>query len=290
MADALAGNRCLELDISGHALTEVASATLAHSLAKNRTLTKLDASDNELGDGGVETISRALSSTGAMSGLTTLVLRSVGITVRGVRVLMDSLARGGCIARLTLQDNGLGPDGAAAIADMLPANTKLRSLSLRFNKIGDAGVRDIARALAKSAARVHAGRSTGGITALDLSGNSITDAGAIALARPGSSPPVPLPLVRLGLRSNKLGDTGLAALASALTGGAKGSETTVGALSNLRQLYCGANTALTGTGVASLARVLPLTIDLVRVDLQGALDLGGLRELAAARETHRCAS
>ena len=129
---------------------------------------------------------------------------------------------------------------------------------------------------------VHAVRP--GLTALDLSSNGITDQGVIALTeqlgrglqahnqqndRPTAAT---LPLLRLGLRSNRIGDEGCAALASAVAA--------QGLLRNMRQLYLGANPHITGDGCASLFRKLCITIDLKRLDLQGCpLNLAAVKAL-----------
>jgi Ran GTPase-activating protein (RanGAP) involved in mRNA processing and transport len=312
VARALERNRAITtLDLAGNDVRDGGAEALGRALAGGAAGDGGDAAGDggdaagdgggAAGDGGGTAGDDGAAGDGGGRGpsvLAALSLRGCGVGARGVGLLMDNLARGGArVRRLVLQDNKLGLAAARHIAATLPSNRYLRSLSLRRNNIGDEGLALLAAALVRAGAAAttaeaterHHSTSGGGnaggndnallpgLTALDLSGNGITDRGVRALTeQAGSGPRRPLRLVRLGLRSNRISDDGCAALAGALV--ARG-----GLLRNMRQLHLGANPHITGDGCAALFRALCVTVDLARLDLQGCpLHLDAVKALEDA--------
>ena len=156
--------------------------------------------DNAIRDEGAAAIAAARPAS-----LEQLNVKNTGITAVGAEKLAGLLSRHDSrLHTLDAQNNALiGDAGAASIATALgPAMT---TLYLRGCGIGDAG------AIALGAAFRAEGS---GLRMLDLTDNWIGDAGAIALVRALEAGERSRP-VHLYLAGNDIGETGLAALASA---------------------------------------------------------------------------
>jgi uncharacterized protein (TIGR02996 family) len=160
-----------------------------------------------------------------LAGLTTLVLSGWPMERHDLQALAAaSLPR---LRTLDLSGDRLCAESVRLLADA-PLLAGLEALNLSSNRLGDAGVKALA-------ASPHLGR----LARLDLSANGIGPAGVRALA--GAQLPS---LAALHLRTNKLGDEGLAALAAAPG---------LPALAVLGVSYNGIGPA----GVAALAKSLP---------------------------------
>jgi uncharacterized protein (TIGR02996 family) len=168
----------------------VLAELVAHPVA--RLLTRLDLSNNGIGDDGL----RALAASDSLGCISALDLGSNGIGDDGAHMLAASPSLGSLV-RLSLWGNGIGADGARALA----AGDSLRSLTvlgLGDNGIGDEGARALAaadslRSLTRLTLRSNgigdpgaqalaASRSLRSLAALELGGNDIGPAGAHALA------------------------------------------------------------------------------------------------------------
>ena len=156
-------------------------------------ITKLDLSNNELGDEGAKT----LASSPHLKNLTTLQLWDNQIGAQGAQALAHAahLQR---LTRLDLSLNEIGAQGAQALARSTPLKN-LTGLDLSVNTIGDEGAQALARSL-----QLHK------LTSLHLSYNDIGPQGAKALA---SSPHLKR-LTSLELSGNPIGEEGAKALAS----------------------------------------------------------------------------
>ena len=105
---------------------------------------------------------------------------------------------------LHLWDNNIGPEGALGLAAGLVNNTGLRVLDLRANRVGDEGTVVLAAAL----------RMNHAVARVSLMGNGIRAVGGAAIG--GLLGTASCTLRILDLRSNRLGDTGAAAIAEGL--------------------------------------------------------------------------
>jgi uncharacterized protein (TIGR02996 family) len=156
-------------------------------------LSRLDLGDNRhVGSGTINALSE---SPHLLSALTSLGLRTTGLSDDDVRVLTSS-PRLGNLRELDLSDNQIGVPGAEALA-RAPSAAGLTVLNLSRNPLGNRG----ARALAKSPLLAN-------LQALELEGVGIGSEGTRALA---ASPHLAR-IARLNLNHNSIGPDGQAAL------------------------------------------------------------------------------
>ena len=168
---------------------------------------------------------------------------------------------------LLLQKNAVDDAGCMYLAEGMRRGRTLRRLSLRFNRVGDAGAAALIENLPAS------------LTDLDLGGNAVGEEGgrlvADALAGGGGN------LRKVNLRSNRLGDAGVAAFAAAVASNPSAAPA---------ELFLGYNAFSEEAAVRLLDAVAP-DAALLRLDIQGPpLSPGGLDALSAAltRHTRAC--
>ncbi|KOO21484.1 hypothetical protein Ctob_001958 [Chrysochromulina tobinii] len=129
-------------------------------------------------------------------------LTELQLSPRALGELVQSLASGGSLMRLSIADCGLGDEGALAVLPVVRAGS-LSTLELRSNRIGNPGASSLAEALAGNSA----------LRSIDLQRNDIKDQGAIGLA---AALQVNGALQVVNLRFNEVGDAGATALGKAL--------------------------------------------------------------------------
>ena len=230
--------RLATLQLSSNQLGDAGVAWLLRALAKaNVSLRILDLSDNCLGEeleeegeeggreGGLQEVCRALVETEAGRMLEELWLSYNQLTDRSVRGLSKKVIGKGrvpCLQRLELESNHIGNEGVGSLAAALLAcsslpsssssssslTSRLTSVNLCKNSVGDSGAQALAYSL------VHA--SCPSLSRLDLSGNLIATAGAVALAVALASGRTSLKV--LSLAWNDLRDAGMVAFAEELNG------------------------------------------------------------------------
>eukprot|EP00754_Rhynchopus_humris_P019630 Rhum_TRINITY_DN14647_c7_g2::Rhum_TRINITY_DN14647_c7_g2_i1::g.107037::m.107037 len=168
---------------------------------------------------------------------------------------------------LLLQKNAVDDAGCMYLAEGMRRGRTLRRLSLRFNRVGDAGAAALIENLPAS------------LTDLDLGGNAVGVEGgrlvADALACGDGN------LRKVNLRSNRLGDAGVAAFAAAVASNPAAAPV---------ELFLGYNAFSEEAAVRLLDAVAP-DAPLLRLDIQGPpLSPAGLDALAAAlaRHTRAC--
>ena len=201
---------------------------LAQAMAANSTVTKLNLSENEIGDSGAAALAKAVE---VNSTLAELYLLSNKIGDSGAAALAKAVEINSTLAVLSLSSNGIGESGAAALAKAVEINSTLTLLYLHRNVIGDSGAAVLAKAVeinstltklylsgngigdSGAAALAKAVEINSTLTKLDLSGNGIGESGAAALAK---AVEINSTLTELYLLSNKIGDSGAAALAKAV--------------------------------------------------------------------------
>ncbi|XP_068687308.1 NLR family CARD domain-containing protein 3-like isoform X2 [Montipora foliosa] len=235
------------------------AAILAHAMATNSTVTKLDLSGNGIGYSGVAAVAKAVETN---STLTQLYLPDNGMGDSGAAALAKAVEINSTLTELDLSANGIGDSGAAALAKAVGINSTLTELYLLSNKIGDSG----AAALAK-AVEIY---ST--LTRLSLYSNKIGDSGAAALAK---AVEINSTLTRLCLSKNGIGDSGAAALAKA-----------VEINSTLTQLYLSYN-GIGDSGAAALAKAVEINSTLTKLSLfDNEIGDSGAAALAKAVEVN----
>ena len=201
LAHAMATNSTVtKLDLAGNRIRVSGAASLAKAVEINSTLTTLDLSMNEIGDSGAAALAKALE---INSTLTTLDLFGNEIGDSGAAALAKAVEINSTLTELDLCNNEIGESGAAALAKAVEINSTLTKLNLSHNRIGDSG----AAALAKTV------EINSTLTKLDLRSNTICDSGAAALAK---AVEINSTLTELDLWSNGIGDSGAAALAKAV--------------------------------------------------------------------------
>ena len=232
-------------------------AMLAHAMATNSTVTKLDLFGNEIGESGAASLAKAVE---INSTLTTLDLSANGIGDSGAAALAKAVEINSTLTTLDLSANGIGDSGAAAMAKAVEINSTLTELDLIFNKIGDSGAAALAKAVEINST----------LTQLYLRDNRIGDSGAASLAK---AVEINSTLTELDLWSNGIGDSGAAAMAKA-----------VEINSTLTQLYLRDN-RIGDSGAAAMAKAVEINSTLTTLDLsENGIGDSGAAALAKAVE------
>lgn len=136
--------------------------------------------------------------------LVSMSLQYASLDDLAVSSLCNAIKMSVSMEEIDLEGNSITAEGAESLAAVLASNPMIKKLNLRENQLGDAGVAALATVLAD-----------GGhprLTKLDLDGNNITAAGAVALAK---SIPHLNEFPVISLTDNRIGDKGVAALLEA---------------------------------------------------------------------------
>ncbi|XP_068734605.1 protein NLRC3-like [Montipora capricornis] len=242
-----------------HAIRGSGTAILAHVMATNSTVTKLNLKYSGIGESGAAALAKAVEMN---STLTNLILSENGISDSGAAALAKAVEINSTLTTLDLSANGICDSGAAARAKAVEINSTLTQLYLSYNVIGDSGAAALAKAVeinstltqlylsynvigdSGAAALAKAVEINPTLTTLNLSYNEIGVLGAAALAK---AVEINSTLTELDLCSNGLGDSGAAALAIA-----------VAINSTLTQLYLNSN-RIGDSGAAALAKAIEVT-------------------------------
>ena len=175
---------------------------LGEMLKRNRTLTCVNLSCNEITDIYVRALAEALVTNHT---LTVLNLSGNKITDIGAQALAKMLKTNETLIHLHLSRNKITDIGVQALAEMVEMNKTLTYLDLSVNQITDTGAQVLFDALKSN-------RNTA-LTTLILDNNYIGDTGAQALADMLETNKT---LTRLILTGNRITDIGVQALAKAL--------------------------------------------------------------------------
>jgi len=132
-------------------------------------LDRIDLSNNNLGDNGTATLTRAISKRGQPS-MVDLYLSFNNIGSGGTETIMNKLLQHNVVT-LFLDNNIIGDKGCKLVAGSLSSMHHLSRLNLSFNQIGSRGITSLMRALIGCES----------ITYLGLSGNVMKISGAIAM-------------------------------------------------------------------------------------------------------------
>jgi len=133
LADALYHNTSLvTLDMHGCKVSDEAGALLGPSLDANAHLEVLNASWNDIRDGGGVAIAAGLE----LGRLLQLDLSFNGLSDASAEAFGACLASNNALTSLDLSHNRIGGRGASVLAESLPSNGTLVALRLGFNPIG----------------------------------------------------------------------------------------------------------------------------------------------------------
>ncbi len=136
--------------------------------------------------------------------LTALYLDAASLSSAQADVIMASVQHDSALATLSLSSNAVGDRGADSVASALTRSTTITHLALQSNGITVLGAKSICSALRMSACA---------LVFLDMSGNPLGDAGAIAL---GHCLDVNTFLKQLYLVDCDIGNDGAASLVDSL--------------------------------------------------------------------------
>eukprot|EP00892_Ulva_mutabilis_P007583 jgi/Ulvmu1/5197/UM021_0214.1 len=179
IAMALARNRRLaRLCLAHNALADHGASAFGGALGNNISLRSLDLQYNSIGLAGIDDLSRGLQANG---GLTKLNLSGNDAQAGGARVLAQALAVNTVLLELSICETRLH-DSVHALAFGLTPNTVLQSLSLSNNCIGRVGASALATVLARSVPSQLRHATLRPLVHLDLSHNSLGDAGLAEMA------------------------------------------------------------------------------------------------------------
>lgn len=130
---------------------------LCEGLKQNRTLTKLDISENDIGPVGAAYIADMLTSTSGTSRLKELWMNGCSIDSEGAQSIFQSMQNNMCIEIFAFAANHFRDNACEAVANMLVKNTRLRHLDISENGIGISGCTAICRGLARNKSLIFIG-------------------------------------------------------------------------------------------------------------------------------------
>ncbi|XP_072891581.1 NACHT, LRR and PYD domains-containing protein 3-like isoform X2 [Hemitrygon akajei] len=161
-----------KLRLENVGLTDSGAEDLISALSTNPSLTKLDLSDNKLGDSGVKLVSAALRNPECK--IQKLRLNDVGLTDFGAEDLAPALSTNPSLTELNLGSNKLGDSGVKLVSAALRnPGCKIQKLWLRDVGLTDSDAEDLVSALSTNPS----------LTVLNLELNSLTDRSVPALCR-----------------------------------------------------------------------------------------------------------
>ncbi|XP_072891918.1 NACHT, LRR and PYD domains-containing protein 3-like isoform X1 [Hemitrygon akajei] len=161
-----------KLGLENVGLTDSGAEDLISALSTNPSLTKLDLSDNKLGDSGVKLVFAALRNPECK--IQKLRLYNVGLTDFGAEDLAPALSTNPSLTELNLGSNKLGDSGVKLVfAALRNPGCKIQKLWLRDVGLTDSDAEDLVSALSTNPS----------LTVLNLELNSLTDRSVPALCR-----------------------------------------------------------------------------------------------------------
>ena len=165
LAERLAKAKFRTLAFAENKISDSGAAALADAVAKNKVLTTVDASKNQLGAGGVKALA-------GLASLSALNLSGNPIGDAGAAAYAEAVgSEQSKIVRVQLAGCSIGDDGAAALAKMLRGNKNITHVDLSNNNISDAGAKALAAVLGDALS----------LTELNLCCCKVSNAGALAL-------------------------------------------------------------------------------------------------------------
>lgn len=214
------------LDMCKQSIGPAGGRRVAEALRMNKSVNSLLLGTNGLGDDGISAVAEVAANA---EQLHTLYLGCNGIRVKGVKALCEAITSNSNIRNLWLKRNPVADDGIAAICQMLETTDNLEVLDLQNSGMTDVGFEMLVDSLCRntsvrclylgangiqSGAGEHLARlirEPASLQHLFLDTNNIGDEGVAEIAHALHE----RPLVRLGLASNGIGDTGITALLEA---------------------------------------------------------------------------
>lgn len=151
-----------KLSLGNNSGTDLCCVYLQTLLEKNRTLTSLELRSNGITSQGVSTFVAGLAHN---SSLQTLALSANPIGAHGADALVKTLLHHPSLTSLDVAGCGLKSEGAARFAGLIAASTVLQDLTLSDNEVTDEGCASLSKALQAPSKSLRS---------LDLTSNAIT--------------------------------------------------------------------------------------------------------------------
>jgi hypothetical protein len=258
----LSSNRLCGLDRYNGRGTYTAEGitAIADALRVRGGLTALDLSYNRLEDEGVSAVCKAIQSNKETK-LASLNFDNNWFGPVGANAVAAMVAVTGGLTALDLSCNDLKDEGVSAVCEAIQSNkeTKLASLNFGDNDIHPVGANAVAAMVAV----------TGGLTALDLSGNDLKDEGVSAVCEAIQNNKE-TKLASLNMSFNSIGLVGAKSLAAmlAVTGGLTVIDLSGNQLCGIWTDWRGQHGTYTAEGITAIADALRVNGALTRVDVR----------------------
>ena len=197
----------------GNSISGLGTRELSRALMACPNLRALDLSDNNLEGHGVESLVMAALSAGCTLEVLTLAGNEVGDNgMERISKWASALGTRASLRHLDLGYNGLGPSGVRCLGEILKSGLlfNLSSLCLGGNAFGPEGAQVLCGAIM--------GSPCANLAELTVDGCALEDQGCAFLARSLAGSPIQ----RLHVGNNRIGDVGLIALCESLLEGGQG--------------------------------------------------------------------
>lgn len=201
VADALARNKSVtQLDLSLNNIQGKGAAAVAKLLEVNSLINDVNLSENNIGKDGAEALGNMLT---VNDSLVRIDLSRNGLTDYDIQFFSNVLQTEDSLSVLDLSHNSFGITGGEYIGEMIGNNTSLRELNLGWNRLGDEGVKQICTGLKENRT----------LEKLDLSWNEIGHEGASSVAESLENNGK---ILELNLNNNRITDRGMEKIARSL--------------------------------------------------------------------------
>ena len=201
VADALSRNRFVtRLDLSLNNIQEKGAAAVAKLLEVNSLIKDLNVSENKIGKDGADALGNMLT---VNDSLARIDISRNGLTDDDIQFFSNVLQTEDFLSSLDLSHNSFGVTGGEYLGEMIGTNVSLRELNLGWNRLGDEGVKQICTSLKKNRT----------LEKLDLCWNEIGHEGARYVAE---SLEYNGKIIELNLNNNRITDRGMEKIARGL--------------------------------------------------------------------------
>ena len=201
VAEALARNKSVtRLDLSLNNIQDKGAAAVAKLLEVNSLITDVNLSENKISKDGAEALGNMLT---VNDSLVRIDISRNGLTDDDIQFFSNVLQTEDSLSALDLSHNSFGITGGEYLGEMIGRNTSLRELNLGWNRLGDEGVKQICTGLKENRT----------LEKLDLCWNEIGHEGARCVAEFLENNGK---ILELNLNNNRITDRGMEKIARSL--------------------------------------------------------------------------
>lgn len=201
VADALSRNRSVtRLDLSLNNVQNKGATAVAKLLEANSLITYLNLSENKISKDGTDALGNMLT---VNDSLARIDISRNGLSDDDIHFFSNVLQTEDFLSALDLSHNCFGVTGGEHFGEMIAKNVSLRELNLGWNRLGDLGVKQICVGLKKNRT----------LEKLDLCWNEIGHEGARYIAE---SLEYNGKIIELNLNNNRITDRGMEKIARGL--------------------------------------------------------------------------